>query len=233
MSFNYSPKIVTDGLISYLDAGNTKSYVSGSNTWSDLSKNQNNSTLINGPLFDSSNLGSIVFDGINDYVNVPRAIVTTAFTINMWIKPTGDSLTGSTSYSGMVNRFNGYNNQRNRFLINAGFTFFNFQAIVSGVTYDILSDTFSSVLNKNSMATVTYNGSNVKFYLNVNSVMITPFSMSGSLDSGTLAATIGWGANSTDYFFNGKIYTYQVYNKSLSDIEITQNYNALKGRFII
>jgi hypothetical protein len=40
MAFNYSPKIVTDGLVLYLDAANPKSYVSGSTTWVDMSLGQ-------------------------------------------------------------------------------------------------------------------------------------------------------------------------------------------------
>jgi len=69
MSFNFSPKIVTDGLVLYLDAANTKSFISGSTTWNDISKNKNDGTLINGPTFNPNNMGSIVFDGLNDYVN--------------------------------------------------------------------------------------------------------------------------------------------------------------------
>ena len=45
MAFRYSPKIVTDGLVLYLDAANTKSYVSGSTTWNDLSKTPNNGSV--------------------------------------------------------------------------------------------------------------------------------------------------------------------------------------------
>jgi hypothetical protein len=66
MSFNYSPKIVTDGLVLYLDAANTKSYVSGSTVWNDLSRSGYNGTLTNGPTFNISNGGSISFDGVDD-----------------------------------------------------------------------------------------------------------------------------------------------------------------------
>jgi hypothetical protein len=45
MAFNYSPKVVTDGLELYLDAANPNSYVSGSSTWRDLSRNNRNFTL--------------------------------------------------------------------------------------------------------------------------------------------------------------------------------------------
>jgi hypothetical protein len=45
MAFNYSPKVVTDGLVLYLDAANPKSYVSGSTTWTDLGSNNSNAIL--------------------------------------------------------------------------------------------------------------------------------------------------------------------------------------------
>jgi hypothetical protein len=73
MSFVHSPKIITDGLVLALDAGNTKSYTSGSTTWFDKSGNANNGTLTNGPTFSSANGGSIVFDGVDDYIEItPR-----------------------------------------------------------------------------------------------------------------------------------------------------------------
>ena len=53
-TLNGGPNIVFDGLVLYLDAGNTKSYISGSTTWNDISRLGNNGTLINGPTFSSS-----------------------------------------------------------------------------------------------------------------------------------------------------------------------------------
>jgi hypothetical protein len=38
MAFNYSPKIVTDGLVLYLDAANPRSYPGTGTTWYDLSR---------------------------------------------------------------------------------------------------------------------------------------------------------------------------------------------------
>ena len=53
MSFAHSPKIVTDGLVLYLDAANTKSFLVGSATWSDLSRNQLSASLLSGATFSS------------------------------------------------------------------------------------------------------------------------------------------------------------------------------------
>ena len=57
--------IVKDGLILNLDAGNRYSHPGSGTTWSDLSGNNNNGTLVNGVGYSSSNGGSFVFDGTN------------------------------------------------------------------------------------------------------------------------------------------------------------------------
>ena len=85
------PHIATDGLVLYLDAANIKSYPGSGTTWSDLSGNNNSGTLTNGPTFSTGSLGSIVFDGTDDYLNIPDSTamqVGDVFTINAWIFPT-------------------------------------------------------------------------------------------------------------------------------------------------
>ena len=66
--FANNAPIVTDGLVFYVDAGNSNSYPGSGTTWTDLA-GSNDGTLTNGPTFDSGNGGSIVFDGTDDYVN--------------------------------------------------------------------------------------------------------------------------------------------------------------------
>ena len=69
MGLIHSPRIVTDGLVLYLDAANNRSYPGTGTTWSDL-VGSNNGTLNNGPTFSGANGGSIVFDGSDDYINM-------------------------------------------------------------------------------------------------------------------------------------------------------------------
>ena len=85
MALSHSPKIVTDGLVLCLDAGDGKSYGGSGTTWTDRSVNSNNGTLTNGPTFDSSNGGSIVFDGSNDYTSF-SATKTAECTFAVWAK---------------------------------------------------------------------------------------------------------------------------------------------------
>ena len=67
MGTNYSPRIVTDGLVLCLDAGDIKSYSGSGATWNDRSGNESDATLYNSPTFTTNNGGSLNFDGSNDY----------------------------------------------------------------------------------------------------------------------------------------------------------------------
>ncbi|NBP55511.1 hypothetical protein EBU71_03030, partial [bacterium] len=97
------PAIVTNGLVLNLDAGNSASYPGTGTTWTDLSGNGNNGTLINGPTYSSSNGGSIVFDGTNDSVNIPisSSLQSQYFTLDAWFKLNSiDVVNGSPIFTG-------------------------------------------------------------------------------------------------------------------------------------
>jgi len=82
--------VVTNGLVLALDAGISRSYSGIGTTWTDLSGNGKNATLINGPTYSSANGGSIVFDGSNDYAEISNASTLGGFTgdfsIEFWFK---------------------------------------------------------------------------------------------------------------------------------------------------
>ena len=59
MALSHSPKIVTDGLVLCLDAGDGKSYGGSGTTWTDRSGEGNNGTLTNDSTFDSDIGGNI------------------------------------------------------------------------------------------------------------------------------------------------------------------------------
>jgi hypothetical protein len=74
MGIAYNPRTITDGLVLCLDAANSKSYPGSGTTWTDLSGLGNTGTLTNGPTYSSANGGSLVFDGVNDYVQTDICI---------------------------------------------------------------------------------------------------------------------------------------------------------------
>jgi uncharacterized delta-60 repeat protein len=85
-----SPDIILDGLVFYLDGGVLQSYPKTGTTWYDLSYSGNNGTLINSPSFSGSNYGSIVFDGVDDYILMPSTGITVGgyfdpWTVSFWV----------------------------------------------------------------------------------------------------------------------------------------------------
>jgi len=84
---NNIDKIITDGLVLYLDASNLMSYPKKGKTWKDLSGNSNDGTLENGPTFNSDNLGSLVFDGTDSKItlNTTEFTSTEPWTILFWV----------------------------------------------------------------------------------------------------------------------------------------------------
>ena len=110
MSVKGGPATVLSGLVLELDAGNIKSYQSGSTTWFDKSGNANNGTLINGPLFSTDGGGSIVFDGADDYVNFGNSSVfnmSSEVTLLHWLK------FNSSTWSPFIGKVGVDNNQNN------------------------------------------------------------------------------------------------------------------------
>ena len=220
--------IIKDGLSFYLDPGSPNSFYNKKGTIiKDISGNGNNGTLINGPTYTTNNGGGISFDATDDYISINPINSSTQVTLNFWFKVTNTP----PDYVGLINKFNGLNGQRNRLLIQGNLLRMLFEVIIGGVTYSINSDSFSNILNQNTMVTVTWDGSYVLMYVNGYSVMSTPYPLSGILDSGTQNPTIGWGADSNNYWFNGDIYNVLIYNRGLSPQEVLQNYNIMKGRF--
>lgn len=211
-----------------LDAGNTSSYPGTGTLWTDLSGNNNNGTLVNGPTFDSANGGSIVFDGVNQYVNCGNASnlkFTNNFTINVWVK--FNSLLGTQTIIS--------NNENGGYGILANLassrleTFYWINGSYRKAGEDMVNYNTSSWFN----ISVTFNGSNVLFYRNGN--LIQSVSATGTVSTTNEPLLIGANpqANGTSFidFFNGKISQVQTYNRVLTPTEILQNYNATKGRF--
>jgi hypothetical protein len=240
MSFNFSPKIVTDGLILYLDAANTKSYISGSTVWNDISRGGNNGTLINGPTFNNSNIGAIVFDGVDDYVSLPQSTPNQTignYSFSLWLKFTNTITSSSTSNFMMLEAQNvllgGVDNYL-YLLSNAtlpgsngriGFQTFNPLSILYTTTNTWVGNQWYNI-------TCTYN-----ILTSIQSIFVN-----GVLENFTTIANcyfntntyFGLGAYSIPprtWFFNGKIANFMVYKKTLSPTEILQNYNAAKTRF--
>jgi hypothetical protein len=237
MSFNNGPTIVTNGLVLALDAGDRNSYVSGSNTWFDLT-GVNNGTLTNGPTFDSGSGGSIVFDGVDDNVILGDVLNlgTNDLTINAWIKlasgPNNDMYIFSKSKAASQN-------YRYGFTIYTGKVGTFFQGNTPGLDVGPLGSTTLTPNVWYMVTTVLTRSSVINMYVNgVQETLVGSNTISqwNGLDfQSTNPARVGSYTQSDNLspllFFKGLINITQVYFRALSAQEVLQNYNATKGRF--
>jgi hypothetical protein len=220
------PNISDTGLVLCLDAANVKSYVSGSTTWNDISGNRYTGSLINGPIFESFNLGSIRYDGGNDYSNhgyITQLYNTKTITFNLWLKWNSISanriVIGNENQDGTIG-FGIRARSTNDYWISPGIGLPNIISITPNV------DT-----TKVHMITALTDGTKGKFYINgsliATSSYSTTFTSQTTFYIGAGNAVSGPGNEA----FAGNIYNVQVYNRALSPEEITQSYEGLKSRY--
>jgi len=217
-----------------LDAANPRSYTTGRTVWNDLSGNGNNGTLTNGPTFNSSNGGSIQFDGTNQYVDNVGGLSSFSFiqntgiyTISTWINlkifTTEYVFAGNNDSTRLKKGFyiSGLSNGTLNLVMTYGNTnFFTLNHVIPSFF------TLNTWIN----ITCTGDGINSKIYKNglYNSVNLFG-NLSTSDSSNTLA--LGRVNNYNGYYFNGNIANFQIYNRALSASEVLQNYNATRARF--
>ena len=228
--YKNSPPVITNGLVLNLDAANIKSYPGTGTTWTDLSGNNNTGTLTNSPTFSRDGGGSIVFNGSNTYVSVPyvSSLNPTNITVNIWIKRTS-----AVSYSHPIILPISNTTWSNPFMA-YGVEYLatnNTLSFILGFTTNTYASTDITVPGNNVWFnyTGTYDGSNVRVYLN--GVLQITRAETRTKISTTANLYLGAINTSTLYPFNGNIPSAQIYNRALTAQEIQQNYNALKSRF--
>jgi hypothetical protein len=227
MAFNFSPKIVTDGLVFHLDSSNYRSYVGSGTNLYDLSKNDYNGTLINSPTFTNNYYGGISLNGINQYISFNNSnpiLGSSAFSLCAFLDVKthsnygiaiyiGTAATSQAAYIGYVQTAqSGTSNT-----IGGGFYGVNYgSGILQNTGPHYITLTFQG--GTNGIASLYVDG-----ILKV-STNYTPNLSSASISIGR--ANIG-----VAYYYNGVLHNCSLYNKSLSQAEITQNYNTTKSRF--
>jgi hypothetical protein len=246
MSGNIAPNIVTDGLVLCLDGANLYSYPTSGTLWSDLTANRNNFTLINGTTYDSSNGGSLLFDGINDYANItynPSLSSVSGITLESWFYPVGRGTNAIFDGAGTLMRAGQVEDMQ--YALNYvwdfnSLTFGTFRSN-SGNPYPSAGSFYfygtpNNVVYRNrwNLATVTRTNNDVKIYANgqlVLSLNNVPIS-SNTYWITYLGGSLMLGRSINNLInYNGKIAITRIYNRGLSDSEVLQNFNAHKGRF--
>lgn len=224
MSIIGGPNVIDNSLILYLDSANPKSYIGSGNDFYDLSKTNNNATLFNGPTFTTENQGGIVTDGADDSIyilnNSTISSFTTGLTVSVWAKALslGDYnfLMGKPTDDNWNDGFGMY------FESNFFYFFVN----------DWAAYRAGASLGGNSFGPTNwvgvYNGASVLFYRN--GVLFGSTSLTGNVANTTSSLTF-CNSPSNNYPMAATLYNASVYNRVLTQKEIVQNFNVLKGRF--
>ena len=192
------------------------------------SGNPRNGTLVGSPTYSSLYGGSLTFNGSSQYATTPAINLTTAGTVSAWFYKTG---TGTPDGANVVDIFSnissngangwsfGLNTSTNKidFYIanNGGFGVEDFS------TQTISNNTWYNVV-------VTYNGSNKIIYINGVQDSTFASSVNGNATTNWSIGSRNTGARN----FQGRIPQVSIYNRALSAAEISQNYNALRGRYV-
>lgn len=231
MGIVYNTNIVREGLVLHLDAANVKSYPGSGTTWSDLSGNGNDGTLVNGAVFNGDNKGAMVFDGVNDHIsfNNEPDLNGVSFSVGCFFK------TNDSSMRLIQNANTGSLTGKNGFQISVTSGTFGNTAFCSDIGHAI---TFSDV---SSTPYIDGNWHNIYIVFDTltgNGKLFLDGELQSSQTNSNLIGrnmngeglTIGIANDGTQQFL-GSISNAQIYNRALTAAEVNQNYNALRGRF--
>ena len=228
MATRYSPSMVKSGLVLCLDAASSRSYSGSGSNWDDIAGAQWIRGAITAATFvphtTAAGPASFDFDGTGDYITLSTsAWGAESFCISMWIKANVLSgykmLFGGSGYGGGNGIGHYLYDTSIKTWIAVGTGAVN---IYTGQT--LSTDTWYNIIFQRDYGVAFnwyLNGQNINNYSS--NFLTTALS---SPDS-----TIAKHYNDTAYNFNGKIPIVHVYNRALTAKEVTQNYNALKGRF--
>jgi hypothetical protein len=189
----------------------------------DMTYNSTNGQLF-GTTYDSNNLGSLDFDGTDDYYTITQPAITTSpnsWTISLWMNPGNQSSRFITPQSNGIDQYLIYNPTNQGVQINV--------ATSADTNERRRSMSVNTVpLNKWTFLTISLDNLTIKMYSN--GILRNTFTETLSIANWTTNWVVGQRGNST-FWYLGKMSNLMVYNRSLSNDEVLQNYNSTKGRF--
>ena len=235
MGFSHQPNIITDGLVTALDASDKVSYGGSGTTWTDLTATGNDGTLTNGTSFETGSLvgnnGTLVFDGSNDYVQIGQIDCST-YTISMWFNL--DSLPSGDNFFVMIRQ--GFNPVNYGIYINASGEIHTYGVSSTANHFTNTSVAVGTGAWTNLTFTKDWTTSKDEIYIN-GELKYGPTSFSaGSYEFNNSSQSynftdIARNVTNNNSFVDGKITNCFIYSKILNSQQILHNYNVLKGRF--
>ncbi len=212
-----------DNLKLYLNASPLPAYPRSGNTCFDLSEQDNNAAFYNGATFES-NLETMEFDGVNDYILTNNnATITGDQSIETTIK--FDSLEGFLQ--GLVSNHD-YSNTSN-----FGINQVRSNKIGISIGYTNGTREYQDKYSTTSVATgrfyhivMTFNLSANQCKLYIDGELDSTFNLTKTVKYTSRPMVLGrWDYQYTNYYFDGEISQVKYYDKTLSAEEVLINYN--------
>ena len=229
MATRYTPKIVTDGLVLCLDAGNSKSYPGSGTAWADLTKNGNNGTITT-TFYNSNNSGNLAFSGDLYPGTIPYTTAldpTGGLTIEAWVFPIDIT---TNRYYEIFRKEAVPGRQLFSFQEYGTILSFGTDTTINGYTEQDVSITATDYTNQWVHLVASYTSGSKTIYRNgipINKVT----NITGTLQQGNATFFIGSSAGGEN--FKGNYSSLKIYNRRLTDSEVLQNYNATKSRYVM
>ena len=231
--FANNAPIVTDGLVFYVDAGNGNSYPGSGNTWTDLIGGNANLSS-NYPTYNSSNGGYFSYDGTNDSHDwSANQTYTGTLTYSMWAKWPSTSSAYKAMFTTGIDGLSANEAGATQFGRSSSSSNDSFYVSVGTDGASNLTHSFtvsSSYLNKWTNWVVVVKSGNYKVYADGN-LLLDSASGNASTFSSTYKFKIAENRNDSAWSEMDAACA-MIHTKELSSAEITQNYNALKNRFV-
>jgi hypothetical protein len=224
MAIAYNTSIVRNGLVLYLDAANVKSYPGSGTAWTDLSGNGNNGTLVNGVGYNTNNNGYFVQDNIDDYISTNYTLPVSNFTVSMWSQRTSSTYWSMLWANDFWNNATGYianfDEENTLYFARAGtYPQVNPTIIPNSSNWSYYCFTIDTSSNFN----VYYNSTLLNSYTST-ITSVTP----NTIKIGARHTNNNSGITDTRFGNHGM---FSVYNRVLTAAEVSQNFNALRGRY--
>lgn len=224
MAFNFSPKIVIDGLVLYVDAANRYSY-RASSTWFDLSaKNAQNVSWGITPTYTNQFAGAYLFDGVlTQFGTTDTPLIQTSpnlWTIDGWIKPSS-----SGNNDALISPSANGSDQK----ITCSSTNINVE-ICSGLDTNVRNRTVTEGITLDKWFNFSISIDNLEILIYINGILRGTWNETFSIAGWSGIWNIGRRSTGTLYY-NGYLANLKVYSRKLAGYERLQNYNATKSRF--
>jgi|LakMenEpi03Aug12_release.lakeMendotaPanAssembly.Ray.scaffolds.fasta_scaffold109161_2 hypothetical protein len=218
---------VSTNVVLYLDSGNSSSYPGSGTTWTDLSGNGKNITLVNCTYSGSGSSGYINFNGSSSYGTLGSALFgapsSTTFSVSLWVYGNSNPVSPQEWFSQWDSSGSGQS------------LFVGARNYSAGNATVYIADGGSATVPYNTTGnwtnwTVINDVNNNNAYIYSNGVLRATL---GSKAAGTYSAPLYLGKQGSldGEYFNGRMSIVRAFNRALTSAEVAQEFNAFRGRY--